>query len=149
MRAIGYEIRCLNNLIRRTVKNSPAVIQADQISGANTGIIMYLRENEGRDVFQRDIEEHFSITRSTSSKVISLMEKKGLIRRTAVAHDARLKKLELTGRSREISRLMIQDAEQFERALTKGFSGEELEKLRDYLGRMTDNVNEYGSLEIT
>ena len=35
------------------------------------------------DIYQKDIEAHFGITRATASKVITLMEKKGLIQRVS------------------------------------------------------------------
>ena len=47
-------------------------------------------------VFQRDIEREFSITRSTVTNILQLMERKGYIQRLSVPQDARLKQLVLT-----------------------------------------------------
>ena len=51
-----------------------------------------------RDVFQKDVEEAFHITRSSVTSAVQLMEKKGYITRRSVPCDARLKKLALTDR---------------------------------------------------
>ena len=45
---------------------------------------------------QRDIEREFSITRSTVTNILQLMERKGYIERRCVPQDARLKQLVLT-----------------------------------------------------
>ena len=73
---IGREIRSLNNAIRREVDSSPVKRKIDDITGTNGWIIGYISRNSGRDIYQRDIEKEFGITRSTASKVLILMEKK-------------------------------------------------------------------------
>ena len=95
---IGIQIRNTNNIIRRVVTNQPTSKLMDKLTGTNTWLLAYIGEqtDKGIDVFQRDIEENFGITRSCVSKVITLMEQKGFIERKEVEHDARLKKLVLT-----------------------------------------------------
>ena len=44
------------------------------------------------DVYQKDIESFFKLRRSTVSSQLDTLEKKGLIQRVPVSHDARLKK---------------------------------------------------------
>jgi DNA-binding MarR family transcriptional regulator len=137
---IGFELRCLNNLIMRKVENSPFKKQIDSITGTNGWIIGFLAENADKEIYQKDLEEQFSITRSTASKVLILMEKKGLIERRSVPHDARLKKLALTEKAWEISELMIEGANQIEKTLTEGFTEEELEYFYSYIQRMKNNI---------
>ena len=91
-------------------------------------------------VFQKDFEDAFGITRSTASKVCSLMETKGLIQRQPVSDDARLKKITLTDRGEAMRREMIEGRKRMEAKLTAGFSSEELQTLRDYLRRMKENM---------
>lgn len=62
-------------------------------------INQFARENDveqATPVFQRDIEREFSITRSTVTNILQLMERKGYIERRSVPQDARLKQLVLT-----------------------------------------------------
>jgi DNA-binding MarR family transcriptional regulator len=139
-KSIGLELRSLNNLIMRHVENSANKKQADSITGTNGWIIGFLAENADKEIYQKDLEEQFSITRSTASKVLILMEKKGLIERHSVPHDARLKKLILTERARKVSELMIEDATQMEEKITRGFTSEELEYLLNCIQRMKNNI---------
>ncbi len=68
------------------------------------------------------------------------MEQKGLIRREAVARDARLKRLVLTGRAREIHAAAAREIAAFEARATEGLSIEEVEALRSLLGRICENL---------
>lgn len=139
---IGCEIRILSNMIHRWIENSPNKKKVDSVTGANAWIIGHIAEQneKGKDVFQRDFEQQFGITRSTASKVVNLMVQKGLIERQKVPGDARLKKLVLTERSKEVHRLITEDFETIEGMLRGGFSEEELEQFFDYIHRMQNNV---------
>lgn len=137
---IGMELRSLSNLIRRYFEFSSHRKEIETVTGNNGWIIGYLAHNADRDIFQKDLEEHFTITRSTASKVLSLMEHKGLIRRQAVARDARLRKIVLTEKAWEIEGLMRNDADRMEQTLTGGFSQEELRALAGFLARMKKNI---------
>lgn len=140
---IGIKLRLLNNSVRRFVdRSSKCKREIDNLTCSNGWIIGYLcqAESEGREVFQRDLEEEFGITRSTASKVMILLEKKGIISRVPVASDARLKKVVLTDRSRELARLMDEDAQRIEAALSEGFSPQELETLYSYFDRLQTNI---------
>ena len=56
---------------------------------------LYDRKQEGKTVFQKDVEAEFGINRATASKMLALMEEKGLIRRTSLEADGRYKSIEL------------------------------------------------------
>ncbi|MCD8299793.1 MAG: MarR family winged helix-turn-helix transcriptional regulator [Clostridiales bacterium] len=131
----------LSNLIGRVVDNSPTRLQIEDATGNNTWIIGFIAQRSGEDVFQRDIEKQFGVTRSTASKVVSLMEKKGLIVRQSIPYDARLKKLVLTDRSWEILNCMEAEFRLVEDTLEKGFTEEELAQFFDYIHRMQNNIN--------
>jgi len=144
-KTVGMELRSLNNLIKRYIENSQHFQYAKKITGTNGWIIAYLFENEGRDVFQRDLEERFTITRSTISKVLKLMEQKGLIQRLSVEEDARLKKIVLTDKAREIHQAVKEDLMSIEKCLMKDFTPEEKDQLFSFIDRM--KVNMEGSFE--
>lgn len=139
-RAVGKELRSLNNLIMRHFENSPRRKQIESVTGTNGWIIVYLSRNRDRDIFQKDLETQFGITRSTASKVLNLMERKGFIQREKVARDARLKKIVLTPMALEFSDKMHEYAVCFERTLTKGFTEDEQDTLLDYIQRMKTNL---------
>ncbi len=140
---IGIRLRMLNNAVRRYFdRNSEFAKKLDKLTCSNKWIMGYLfdAEKEGRDVFQRDLENNFGITRSTVSKVLSLLEKKELISRESVSHDARLKKIVLTEKSREIGRTMRREHDEMEKKLRSGFSDEEISALCGFLERMQNNI---------
>ncbi len=142
-RGIGVRLSMLNNAVRRYIDRYTEGKKAlDSLTCSNGWIIGYVCEmkEEGKDVYQRDLENNFGITRSTASKVLGLMEKKGLVERVSVSHDARLKKIIPTERSLEIGRIIKEDNEKMELLLRKGFSPKELEQLYGYLERIQTNI---------
>ena len=138
---IGHELRSLNNLIRRYFEFSSHKNEVDTVTGNNGWIIRYLADNADKEIFQKDIEDFFTITRSTASKVLTLMEQKGLIERHSVAQDARLKKIVLTDKAWKIRKLMMKDVEKMEEILLKGFSKSDIDNLYQYLNKMKQNIS--------
>lgn len=141
-RYVGRELRVLDNLIKRFIDNQMNSTKINRITGSNGWIIGYLRDHSSRPVYQKDLEAEFNITRSTASKVVNLMEEKGLIRRESVPEDARLKKLTLTPKAVELGKEMERNREIVEARIVKGFTEEELEQFYSYIERIKKNVSE-------
>lgn len=137
---IGRQLASLNHLLKRNIENEYSSCELMKISATNGYILFYLNENKDKDIFQKDLEGYFSITRSTASKVISLMESKGLLTRGGVSGDARLKKLALTEKGEEMLTVLINNRKRMEARLTNGFSEQEIAQLHDYLRRMKENL---------
>ena len=85
---IGFQIRTLSHLVKRTVDQAAFDGVDDHPTGVQGWIIGYLYRNRDKEVFQRDIQEQFSIRRSTVTGILQLMEKNGLITRSSVEQDA-------------------------------------------------------------
>ncbi len=137
---IGIELRSLNNLIRRYFLFCSQKKEIDSTTGNHGWIISYLADNAEKDIFQKDIEDYFTITRSTASKVLSLLEQKGLVQRECVAQDARLKKLVLTQKALKVREHMMEESEKMEKTLVQGFEEEEITTLLSYIQRMKKNI---------
>lgn len=144
MKNIGIELRSLSNVIMRFIEQRARARSCDLLTGANGWILGYLLQNADREVYQHELEEEFSITRSTASKVVNLMEKKGLVERRTAEHDARMRRLALTETAEVLARQMRRESENLSRILTRGFAPEEIEKLYDYIERMKKNLREEG-----
>lgn len=136
---IGREIRCLSNKIRRALEGISAIQELDELSGTNGYIIVYISKSKTA-VYQKDLEKEFGITRSTASRVLSLMEKKGLIERRSVVKDARLKEITLTAKALELSENVRLELAAFERKLLQDFTPEEAEQLASSLNRIEKNL---------
>ena len=97
------------------------------------------------------------MTRSTSCRVLGLMEQKGLIAREPVKRDARLKKIVLTDKSRHIAEVLHDNAKNMERILLEGLEDDQIRQFMHVLDVMQANLvktgligdeNRYPSLEI-
>ncbi len=86
----------MDNLIFRRLNQFSRANGVEQTTPMHGWIIEYLYRHRNEPVFQRDIEREFSITRSTVTNILQLMERKGYIQRLSVPQDARLKQLVLT-----------------------------------------------------
>lgn len=139
-RDILRDFRAIGCAIKKHFDNSLIKQEFEKVSGTHGWVILYLAENEGKDVYQRDLEKQFGISRSTTSKMIAQMEQQGLVGREKVASDDRLKKLVLTEKSKELAQKASDDRLMAVRKLTRGFSEKELETLGDFLERMRDNM---------
>lgn len=140
-RRVGRELHRLNNRISRHMEGKHACWQHLEITASNVRIICYLFDHQHQDIYQKDLESAFEITRSTASKVLRLMEQKGLIRRLSVSQDARLKKLELTDCARGLHEQLRHSADEMDRNLLRGFSPKEERQLISYLDRMLQNLD--------
>jgi DNA-binding MarR family transcriptional regulator len=56
-----------------------------QLTIMQNWIIGFLDMNEGKEIFQKDIEAEFNIRRSTATGILKLMEKNGFINRQTSA----------------------------------------------------------------
>ena len=97
---LGLLILRTATMIRRKADSNIYMSKVHKITGSNGWILGYLADHENEEIYQKDIEEKFCVTRSTVSKVLKGMESKGLLRRESVFSDARLKRLVLTEEER-------------------------------------------------
>lgn len=139
-REILRNLRAIGCGIKKHFDSSPIKKEFERISGTHGWVILFLAENEGKNIYQRDLEKQFGISRSTTSKMIAHMEQEGLVGREKVACDDRLKKLVLTEKSKELAQKAREDSLMAVKKLTMGFTDDELENLSDYLIRMRNNM---------
>ena len=138
IRFAGREIKVVMNLFKRYIDNNKS-IKDENLTSMQSWVIRYLYRNRDKDIFQKDIEKEFSIRRSTATVLLQLMEKNDLVIKEAVDYDARLKKLNLTQKSLEIHKVIIEDLRDFEKQLVLGISEEELKVFFKVLDKMKEN----------
>lgn len=82
----------INMLSHKVKKRLNATLAEQGITGVQSRVMHYILAHcEEGPVFQRDVEEAFELSRSTTTGIVQLLEKKGIIRRESVDSDARLK----------------------------------------------------------
>ena len=136
----GREIKALSNLFKRQIGNYESGKYVAEVTGNNAFIIGYLADHKDADVFQKDLEDIFSVRRSTMSSMILRMEEKGFLIRIPVDYDARLKKLVLTEKGEAIHALMESNIAAAEQQLIAGLSDAEKETLYCLLQKLRRNL---------
>ena len=140
-RHFGMEMRSLNILIQRKVMERTGIVEDDRnVTFMHGRVIAFLYANQDREVFQRDIEQGFDVRRPTATKILQSMERRGLVERRGVAHDARLKQVSLTEKAVRIHQEMVETFNQFERDLTSGLSDEALSAFYAVVDKVKQNL---------
>ena len=139
---VGYKIRLLHNQLHKRMEYNEKQSEAEtgDLTRMQRFTIGYLHHNTDRDIYQKDLEAEFAISRATASNMLAVMERKGLIKRESVEHDARLKKLVLTEKAKQMNRQVEQAILETERLLTKGMSENDKRNLHRYLDQMIQNL---------
>lgn len=138
---LSRELKILSNKLNRAAEASLPQKLKQEVTQMQGRIIGFLYSNRDRDLFQRDVESEFSITRATASKILTAMERCGLITRRSVPEDARLKKLELTEKARTHFREIRRNMVQFENRVTRNLTEDEKEILLSLLRRLEENLD--------
>lgn len=114
------------------------------VSGVQGRIIGYVRcESKNRDVFQKDIEEHFELRGSSVTSTLQNLEKMGFIVRESIPTDQRLKRIVLTKKALDIHNQITKNIEQVEREAFSSINKEEEQLLSDLLKRILNNIEKY------
>lgn len=142
IREVGRILGMISNGIHREMEKDQGLGEMEGLSCKNGWIIGYLSKHRQEPVYQKDLEKAFNVTRSTASKVIGLMEKKGLVERCSVEGDARLKEIRMTDAARSLADHMETRRLHMEARLTQGFTEEERVQLIGYLNRILDNIHD-------
>lgn len=137
---VGFEIKTVHNLLKRNFEALAKGHEQEKLTGMQRWIIDYLSDHEGKDIFQRDIEDEFSVRRSTATGILQLMEKNDLITRETVCHDARLKKLVLTPKAIEIQKNITEEIKEHEKMLCEGISQEDLDVFFTVMKQIKKNL---------
>ena len=139
---VGFEIKTVHNLLKRDFESLTIDKEMKNITAMQKWIIGYLSDNEDKDIFQRDIEEEFSVRRSTATGILQLMEKNNLIKREPVSYDARLKKIVLTQKALDIQNEINQEIKAHDKKLSKNISKDDLEIFFKVMKQIRKNLGE-------
>lgn len=109
-------------------------------------VIHYIVAHQGQDIYQKDIEKAFVISRSTASTMMKSLESKGMITRESVPTDARLKRIvlneEVQKRFDDVHAHMIEHIYEICDQMMAGLSDEEVKQFIQTLSRMKNNLKE-------
>lgn len=125
---IGGEVRRLQNLLSRELDSYVRSLDicSDLISGPNMFICQYIIEHDSEDIHQCDLEKVLQTTKSTCSKVLSTMERKGLIERIN-GLDNRCKRIVVTEYGRNLVTEFNKKIYAHDKTLVEGLSQDEVD----------------------
>ena len=136
---VGRSIGMLSNLIRRHFSTFSFHDTLSPAQGKTLHFI--LARGQECDVFQKDIEEEYSLRPPTATKILKDMEKNGLIRRETVPYDARLKRIVVTEKGLQYQEMIRESLEETERRLTAGITEDDLATFFRVISRMIRNMS--------
>ena len=128
----------LSNKLRRKLDMLSSRAEFSDSQGRTLHFLLAQTE----DVFQKDIEEEYSIRPSTATELLKQMEKNGLILRQSVPYDNRLKRIVLTDKALTYRQQVVEDLTALEETLVSGISEEDLEVFFNVIEKMMDNLSE-------
>lgn len=128
----------LSNKLRRRLD----MLSSKKDFSGSQGRTLHFLLAQNEDIFQKDIEEEYSIRPSTATELLKQMEKNGLITREPVAYDNRLKKIVLTAKALMYRKQVVDDLSALEESLIKGIPEEKLNIFFEVIEKMMDNLSE-------
>ena len=126
----------LSNKLRRRID---AFSTRGQMSGSQGRVPHFLLAQRD-EVYQKDIEDEFSLRPSTATELLKKMERDGLIRREAVSRDARLKRIVVTDKALAYRQAVMADILGLEGELTRGIAPEDMAVFFRVMEQMLDNM---------
>lgn len=121
----------VSRTIRRALDARVSAEVAPELGGIQGMVLgrIVAANREDRDIYQRDIEKWLHIQRSSVTSMLQNMEQAGLITRSAVQKDARLKRLQATPKGVAYHDRVHNTIDRYEAELQAGLSQQELETM--------------------
>lgn len=126
----------LSNKLRRRMESFST---KGQMSGAQGKVLHFLLAQNG-DVFQKDVEEEYSLRPSSATQLLQKMERDGLIQRESLPGDARRKRIVVCPKGLAYKDAVMEDIRTLEAQLTQGIDPDDLETFLQVIEQMLRNI---------
>lgn len=136
----GPVLRSINNLLMRATMQQGKKLNVDNCTIMYGWILGYLVDHKNDNVYQRDLEREFYITRSAVTSVVKNMEKYGYIQRLEVEHDARLKQIVITPLGESTHHKILESVKQLDRKMSENISDEEYTVFLNVCQKVRNNL---------
>ena len=133
----GHDISKLSNKIRRKMD---AFSTKESFSGSQGRVLHFLLA-QTEDVFQKDIEEEYSLRPPTATALLKKMEENGLIFRESLPNDGRMKKIVVTEKPLQYKDIVMSDITQLEDELTTDISESDMDIFFKVVEKMLNNIS--------
>lgn len=139
---LGPVLRSVNNLMMRATVQHGKKLDVDNCTFMHAWVLGYLCEHKDENVYQRDIEREFYITRSAVTAVVKHMENNGYIKRLEVEHDARLKQIVITPLGESVHKEILESVKELDTEMVKGISDEEYRVFLNVCHKVRNNLKD-------
>ena len=146
---ILYQVKTLHKLVvRYFIKDEDFItkVKKEKINSVLTPtqmeIIEYIKENENKEIYQKDLENVLNLRRATVSGVLQTMEKNGILERIAHPSDARAKRIILNKNAERLFTVGEHKVKELESIITKNISAEDISIFSNVLNKMINNLKE-------
>ncbi|MDO4284844.1 MAG: MarR family transcriptional regulator [Eubacteriales bacterium] len=114
----------LSNTLRRRLQTFEV---GEAVSGAQSRALHFILAHEGETLFQKDIEQEFSLRPPSATQLLQKLEQNGMIRRESLPGDARYKQIRATDHALQSQEQVMRDLTQLETDLVAGIPANDLE----------------------
>ncbi len=135
---IGLDIYSMNNLLIRLMWKNVRDAGLD-MPVMHAVVIEFLVTHP--ETYQKDLEAAFQVNRSTITKIIQAMERRGYIRRESVSKDARLKRVFLTEQGMALHQIVAETIQMTDAQLMSTMTPAQGETLRRTLQDSLDKLS--------
>lgn len=135
-KGIGYLIKGINDKLK---VRADVDLKEFDLTLTQSRVMGFLTDNGGQAT-QKEIEVFLGVTHPTVVGVVSRMEQKGFVVSWLDEKDKRNKNVKLTDKANAVGAGMDRQVEAMETKLVASLSAEEVEKLKDMLWVMYNNL---------
>lgn len=136
------QIMCVMNQLHRLALHQASLPPGlAGLSVSQLAVLGYLSFQRKAEIYQRDLENFFKLRRSTLSSLLNTLEKKDILYRSSVPHDARLKRLVLTPRGEKLGGLVQAHFLSMNAVLIQGLTQREQQDLEAILAKIATNLS--------
>ena len=136
--SIIYQLKTLINLLHRNIEKNYCPFNKPKVSIVQFQILHYLIENEGKDIYHKDIEKKFDLRKSTVSGIIQNMEKNDFIIRESIGNQ---KKIKITDKTKNEAKKHKEMFIEFDEKIKKNIDKKKLEIFFEVIEQIKKNID--------
>lgn len=137
---IGKELREIQQLLHQKME-ATRVSHSQQLTHVQVHVLLYIYKAQDK-VFQKDIEKHLKVRRSTASQILNILEREEYLLRKRIEADGRMKEIVITNKTLSLIDEMDKHIEKTEKMLVKDVSSEDLKVFFSVIDQIKRNLEE-------
>lgn len=137
-RKIGKEMREVQQLLHRKYELKKEQ-QSEKLTQVQVHVLMYIHRHDGQ-VFQKDIEQHLKVRRSTATQILNVLERESYVERMRLESDARMKEIVVTDKTLALIDSMEKHMKETESMLRVNISDNDMETFFKVIDQIKENL---------